>query len=283
MEDSDEADVFEGIVLADWPEHPFLIAKSDQVIRRQVRATGQWERELARFAAGLLLPGSRVVVGGGHIGLLAFQIWRERPDAEEIVVFEPDPLNAALLSLNVASWGPSPIRTMPIALSDRGGTLCLARNPVNSGDNRLWTTIPADLSAGGGDPELWNRQQIIAVALDDIWGDVPLDLLLLDTQGWEPEALKGAEHVLAAKRPVVIFEWWPRGLIERRVDLAAFLSWLENDLGMELNVVPLDGWSTWSQATHEAVADGDIGRITASLLADPDPTAYVELVARPTR
>lgn len=108
-----------------------------------------------------------------------------------------------------------------------------------------------------------------------------LDLVLLDTQGWEPEALRGAERLLITQRPIAVFEWWPRALVARGADIAAFLSWLEHDLEMTLGVVPPEASGFSNPSIHEAVEDGDIEGITELLLVDQDPAAYVELIASP--
>jgi FkbM family methyltransferase len=271
------AESLETISLAEFPDTPFLIAGRDQVIRKYVGATGQWEPGLAGYIASLLSRSAHVVIGGGHVGLLAFQLWRARPDVAEIVAFEPDSVNAALLATNILSWGDSPVCSMPLALGERSELLSLAQNPFNTGDNRLWDTIPADLHAGGGDPAIWPRQPVVCAALDHVWGDAPLDLIFLDAQGWEPDVLRGAERLLTTRKPVIVFEWWPRALVARGLDLDGFLGWLERDLGMTLGVVPPEASGFSNPAIHGAASD--IERITELLLSDPDPAAYVELVA----
>jgi len=272
----------DAVALAGHPETPFLIAHRDGVIRPEVGSSGHWEPGFAQYVATLLPRRAHVALGGGHVGLLAFQLWRARPDVAEVVAFEPEPVNAALLALNVLGWGSAPVRAVPIALGIDTEILTLAQNPLNTGDNRLWSTIPPDLHAGGGDPAAWPRQQTVVAALDDVWGDAPLDLILLDTQGWEPEVLRGAERVIRKRAPTLVFEWWPRALIARDLDPEAFLAWLEQDLGLHLGFVPPEA-SGFSNPSIHAAGRGDIRRMTELLLADEDPAAYVELVASPTR
>jgi FkbM family methyltransferase len=269
------------IHLGEFPDRPFLIAKSDQVIRQGVKANSRWEAGLASFVGAMLSPESRVVIAGGHVGLLAFELWQARPDIREIAVYEPDSVNAALLTLNVLTWGESPVHALPFALGARTELLDLARNPINTGDNRLWASIPADLDAGGGDPRHWPRQPVVSVALDEIWDADRLDLILLDAQGWEPDVLQGADELLRTRRPLVVFEWWPRALRARGFDLEALLSWFEDDLHMKLGVVPPEFSGFSNPAIHD-LAGEDIRQVTELLLEDPDHAAYVELVARPS-
>jgi FkbM family methyltransferase len=273
--------VLDLIHLSDHPDYPFLIARRDEVIRKSVRLRGEWESGFANYVASLLPRAPRIVIGGGHVGLIAFELWRARPDTVEIVEFEPDSVNSALLSMNVMSWGESPVRVLPVALGARTNIINLAQNPINTGDNRLWDAIPDELDAGGGDPARWPRQPVVCVALDDIWGDTPLDLILLDTQGWEPDVLRGAEHLLRSRRPLAVFEWWPRALTARGIDLEACLSWLERDLDLTIAIAPAEASGLSNPSIYPAVGESDIRRLTELLLEDPDPNAYAELVARP--
>ena len=168
----------------------------------------------------------------------AFQLWKERPDIAELVVFEPDGLNAGLLALNVWNWGDTPVRVMPVALGRTTGNIVLARNPSNTGDNRLWDKIPLSFARCG-----WWRSEGMGTAecrrrrtRRDWRGG--LDLLLLDTQGWEPDVLAGARRVILEERPTIVFEWWPQALAARGFDSFEVLSWLERDLRLRLEVVP---------------------------------------------
>lgn len=269
------------ILLHEHPNYPFLISSADQVIRCFVSENGYWEAGLVERIASLLPSRPRIVIGGGHIGLLAFQLWRARPEAVDILVFEPASVNAGLLSLNIFSWGRTPVRALPLALGARTQVLSLARNPVNSGDNRLWDRIPPDLDAGGGNPDEWTRERVVTVALDDVWNDSQLDLLLLDTQGWEPEALYGAKRVVQECRPLVVFEWWPQALAARGIDTDAFLSWAEHDLELTMEALPPEAAGFSNPDIRAAAAEGNIQHLTQLLLVDPDPTAYIELLAYP--
>ena len=256
----------EEIRLADFPEQPFLVPAHDQVIRRHVNLRGSWEPGLSAFIGALLPADPRVVIGGGHVGLSAFQLWRERPDVSELVVFEPDSVNAGLLALNVWSWGDNPVRVMPLALGRASGELTLSRNPANTGDSRLWQSNPA-----------WPSESVLVSALDDIWHG-PLDLLFLDVQGWEPDVLAGAERVIRDERPLLVFEWWPQGLAERGIDSFEVLAWLEGDLDLRVEIVPAEAGGI-HELMPEATEIRDVRELTQRLLDHPEQTIHAELFA----
>jgi hypothetical protein len=54
---------------------------------------------------------------------------------------------------------------MPLALGPEISEVTLARNPFNTGDNRLWAS---GLEAGGGDPAAWPTQHTVTVPLDEV-------------------------------------------------------------------------------------------------------------------
>jgi FkbM family methyltransferase len=259
----------EEIRLADFPDQPFLIAAHDQVIRRHVNERGTWEPGLAAFVGAFLPANPRVVIGGGHVGLSAFQLWRERPDISELVVFEPDSVNAGLLALNVWSWGENPVRVVPLGLGRASGELTLSQNPSNTGDNRLWQSDAP-----------WPRETVLVSALDDIWRG-RLDLLLLDTQGWEPDVLAGAERVIRDEKPLLVFEWWPQALATRGIDSFEVLAWLERDLRLRVEIVPADA-SGIHELLPDAVEIRDVRELTRRLLDHPEQTIHAELLARAT-
>jgi FkbM family methyltransferase len=261
---------FDEIRLSGSPDQRFLIAASDEMIRPYVGERGGWEPGLAEFLASLIPSQSRVVIGGGHVGLSAYQLWQARRDIAELVVFEPDAVNAGLLALNVSGWGPSPVRVMPLALGRGLGDLVLQRNRVNTGDNRLW----------GEEQE---PQHVVVVALDELWRG-RLDLLFLDTQGWEPEVLAGAERVIREQRPAVVFEWWAHGLKARGLEPNELLTWIERDLRLAVEVVPWAASGVHELLPTEARDIRDAREITRLLLEQPPEwDLSVELLGRPTR
>jgi len=263
---------FAEIHLAAFPQQPFLIAESDDVIRPYVQRTGAWEPGLWAFVASLLPPQARVVIGGAHVGLSAFQLWRARPDVAEILACEADAVNAGLLALNVRSWGTSPVRVLPIALGRRLERAALVRHPRNTGDHRLWSDEEG---------AAFERTDIVAASLDELWRG-PLDLLLLDTQGWEPDVLAGATRVVLEQRPTIVLEWWPHALKARGLEPEEILRWLERDLRLRVDVVPAAASGVNELMPSEAGSLGDVRELTELLLAQQDRlSAYAELVLRP--
>jgi hypothetical protein len=161
---------------------------------------------------------------------------------------------------------------MPMALGRGLEHATLVRNPRNTGDHRLW-----DDESG----RALERVDVVVASLDELWRG-PLDLLLLDTQGREPDVLAGATRVVLEKRPTIVLEWWPHALKARGFDLEEVLTWLERDLQLQIEVVPPEASGVNELMPDAARSMRDVRELTALLLAQQDRlSAYAELVLRP--
>ena len=101
-----------------------------------------------------------------------------------VFAFEPDPLNFALLKLNVRQNGYSDVTLVPKAVAARSERRQLFRNLANRGDHRIYASSDGRESV-----------DIETVALDEFFaGDPrPIDFIKMDIQGAEGEALAGMQ------------------------------------------------------------------------------------------
>lgn len=196
----------------------FFVATDDQVIGRNVFARGYWDLPNLRDAVVALreatsidpIAGRRVIEAGGNIGTTSVHMARTF-GAKDVLVFEPDPVNAQLLRLNAERNGVGDVvRVAGLGVSDVAGTMMLARSPHNSGDHR---TVPLGPTHPGGDLD---SVEVTTVDAHCAACDVPLDevgLLWVDVQGHEGHVLAGASSVLSRGVPLVV-ECTPRDLVD---------------------------------------------------------------------
>lgn len=141
---------------------------------------------VARTAARLiaaLAPGLRVCVqAGGHIGLWPRELAEK---FARVYTCEPEPANYACLLQNATSERIVPIQG---ALGDRPGWVSLANHNGKSG---MWRVVPGET---------------VPVYTVDAFELPVLDALVLDVEGWELPALRGAERTIARHKPLVWFE-----------------------------------------------------------------------------
>lgn len=105
-----------------------------------------------------------------------------------VYTFEPAPTNFACLTQNIAAT-PN-ISAFNHALSDTRRLVEMTRTKPRAG---MWEV------GGPGDT--------LAVTLDDFLGDIVVDALVLDIEGSELPAWRGAEKIITKYRPLLWFEF----------------------------------------------------------------------------
>lgn len=153
-------------------------------------------RLAAQVIAALAADHRGAVQAGGCIGLWPMAL---AAHFDRVVTCEPAPGNFAALTANIA--GVPAITAHACALGAEDGTTGLSRPKPNAG---LWRLD------GTGD--------IPVRRIDDLVGDQPIDALVLDVEGSEVLALRGAERTIAQTHPLI----W----VECTQHAAAITAWL---------------------------------------------------------
>ena len=180
--------------------------------------------ERALFEA-VIPSGATVLDIGGHIGVYTLAAARAVGPHGRVHVFEPLAQNLALLSTNVAVNGYGDRVTIhPCALSGRTETLSMGVSLTNTGGNTL---------KGTSDHQVAVRCR----RADDLLGEQGVDVVKLDIEGAEPEALAGAARILAASPDLMIFTEVNVGRLDSVEDYLASLK----DLGLDLSLLDEPG------------------------------------------
>jgi len=122
------------------------------------------------------------VQAGGNVG---YYVRMYADMFDQVISFEPDPLNFHCLQKNITS---SNVKAINACVGDSNGQLSLVRSKWNCGYVRV---------AGSG--------QIPTHRIDDLQLEV-CDLIHLDIEGYEYNALLGATSTMSRCSPVVAFE-----------------------------------------------------------------------------
>lgn len=197
-------------------------------VDRSLILTDSHETLTTRFINENLRPGETTVIAGAHIGYHVLQTARAVGPHGRVVAFEPEPQNLLLAREHITLNGfDSSVALLGHALGAAPGYVAMEAPPKdNTGEARLGT-IP-----GANAYRAW--VETLAAALARL--AVPaFDLLLLDVEGFERQALTG----LGDHRPrLMIIESDPRfhsRMAEPQADFFAFV----RSLGYELH--SLDG------------------------------------------
>ncbi len=170
------------------------------------------DRRFPAVLKRLLKKDSCCVDVGAHIGSFLSLLTKIAPTGRHIAI-EPITQKAAKLRRRFPNAD-----IFALAASDTNGTSAFEIDPIKSGYSHL---------AGRFDHSCI-VSEVETRRLDDILMDKCVDLIKLDVEGFELQALRGAAGVIARCRPPVIFECGPEyALKERNIsrgDLYAFLT-----------------------------------------------------------
>jgi FkbM family methyltransferase len=196
-------------VLADTQNGLLVVDPRDFGVASSLLRWGAYDWASISWLLPLLGPQSRIVFGGAHLGSLLVPI-SLRSGSHNIVAFEPAPGNHRLLKLNLALNGLMHVTVHQLALGDCEGSIRFTENPINTGNSRV--------SQAG---EVMVPVTTLDVALPSVlWPNT--DLFILDTEGFEVHAMRGAARTLAQTRYFYV-EYAPEQLAEQGSSTAQFL------------------------------------------------------------
>jgi FkbM family methyltransferase len=185
-------------ILANTRNGLLIVDPRDFSVSRSLLTRGAYDWTAIEWLCRILADNSRIVFVGAHIGALVVPI-ALKSGSRDIVAFEPSPTNHQLLSMNLALNGLQAIEVHRVAAGDAPGTVRFAHNPINSGNSRI---------SAAGDIEVQVKR------LDDVLESSPgIDMLVMDTEGFEVRAMRGAGATLR-RTGYFYVEYAPDQLVE---------------------------------------------------------------------
>lgn len=167
----------------------------DKGVELSLYQTGTYEKGTIQLLTELLKPGSTFLDIGANIGLMSAIASPLVGPGGKVLAVEANPKTLDILRHNLALNRCKNVEIFPVALGSENGRATLYENwDVNRGGASL-------LSQGdsqGIEVPVWR--------LDDILGDVAVDVLKIDVEGFELEVLKGGVELLKSQQPVLIIE-----------------------------------------------------------------------------
>ena len=163
--------------------YPFTVARHPQYNAPQVEAVAATSKALGRAVVAV-----DVGAAVGDTALLLFS----RLDArvlDELLCVEGDARFATLLRRNLAGRRATVFEAM---LSDEPGLV-----------GGLERTEHAGTASAVG------AEAVAATTLDALFGDRRVDVVKVDTDGFDGRIIAGGRRLLAEQRPTVLFEWHP--------------------------------------------------------------------------
>jgi len=178
----------------------FWYQENDTYIGQRV-ALDKYETYERKLMLRQVNSGSIVVDVGANIGYYTLLLAQK---CRKVYAIEPEKNNFEILAKNVAENNLDNVVLLNVAAGSRSETRRLVRDEDNFGNHRL--------SSGKGNI-------VEVVKLDEILKDEQkIDLIKIDTQGWEPEVIMGAIKIIARDSPTLFLEYWPEGIKEAGLD-----------------------------------------------------------------
>jgi FkbM family methyltransferase len=172
-------------------------------VSHSIASSGVWESFESELTWKSLRPGDCFIDIGANIGYFSALAAVRVGHAGQVVAFEPEQNNHALLATNAALNAHSNYTLHAVAASDSDGAGELFLNPENLGDHQIYAS--GDRAA----------QTILLRRIDSLLApQTVINLIKIDVQGAEQKAMAGMADSLArnASHLLLLLEFWPRGL-----------------------------------------------------------------------
>ncbi len=214
---------------------------------------GVYEETEARLFESSVRAGDVVVDIGGHIGYYTLLAARAAGPQGHVFAFEPERGNYALLTQNVQANGYANVTAINQAVMARSGELRIFVSAENAGDHHVYADSSEDRPS----------YAIQGSSLDDFFAGRPdnrVDVVKMDVQGAEPEALRGMLGVLEANANVLMFtELAPPSLAAAGSSAAAYVEALA-EAGFDLYVIDEEAGTVRPESAEQLAAAGGFGR-----------------------
>lgn len=192
-----------------------LVLNRDDAIVSGNIALGCYETYNLELFEKLLRPGMCVLDVGANIGLYSAIAARMVGTGGRVIAIEPEPTNCSFLRRTKERNGLANLTILQKAAGAESGETFLYLSSTNKADNRIF-----------GD-ESRAKIRVELTTLDSIVTDeqvTRVDVLKIDTQGFELHVARGMEKLLEANHDLVIMmEFWPWGIAHSGGDPAELL------------------------------------------------------------
>jgi FkbM family methyltransferase len=200
-------------IVAESKNGRLAVHVGDFNVSRALLENGEYDWPQITWLRQLLQPTSRLVFAGAHIGAVLIPL-AQLAAGGSIVAYEPSPRNFKLLTMNLGLNGIASVVSINAAVGERPGKIQFTENAINTGNSRV-------APAGG---EITVKLETLDRTLPADWNSI--DLIVMDTEGSEVAAMRGAQHTLAKTRNFYV-EFSPEQLREQGSSAMEFIETVE--------------------------------------------------------
>jgi FkbM family methyltransferase len=176
-------------------KYKFFYLENDKYIGQRI-ALEKYEPYETELILRQARVGDVVVDVGANIGYYTVLLADKVGKNGKVYAFEPDITNFEILVKNIKENKLKNVVVVNAAVGSKSGKLKLHKSKENFGDHKLY----------GKDKDI---EEVKIIKLDDYLADVKVDLMKIDTQGWEPEVIGGAMKIIKRDQPIMFIEYSP--------------------------------------------------------------------------
>lgn len=162
--------------------------------------TGKYEQTTTNLFLENVKTGNIVLDIGANNGYYSLLASKKIGKQGQVYAFEPDKNNLVLLRKNILLNKISNIKVFDVAVSDKIGTVQFSSDSIHTGKS----TIILDNKG--------NNQIVKCVALDTFFKKIKIDTIIMDIEGAEFLALKGAKKTFKNNNITLFFEYNPKSI-----------------------------------------------------------------------
>jgi len=182
---------------------PLLVHRDDTVMTRVLRDHGTWEAPETRFVMSSLRRGNTFLDVGANVGYFSVLAARNVGAGGLVIAVEPEARNLELLRANLERACRTSGATgtvLALAAHSEPCSLPLELDELNRGNHRL-------APGGGSGPVV--RCERLDDLLPEVLGGRLVDVIKVDVQGFEHEAITGLLQTVTAAPDIVIVSELP--------------------------------------------------------------------------
>lgn len=222
----------EDIQLVELDRFAMYLSSSDYAVGREILKSKTYEPNVTRILNERVRPGMTVLDVGANIGYHSLLMSVLVGEEGRCIAIEPNPSNVKLLLANKNLNKLEQLEILQAAAGNAWGVLQL--NPSYSNGVVSPVTVKSI-------QEITRQETVLSLKIDGILPpDVKVDVIKIDVEGSEFNALSGALRCIENDRPLIISEFMPGGLRGiSGVTPEEYLTFLTN-LGYHLAVLEAD-------------------------------------------
>jgi FkbM family methyltransferase len=186
----------------------------DPLLLHSFKHKGYWfygrarEQQTMRFFESVLGSNDTVVEVGGHIGYITLLFAKLVGEGGRVIVFEPGSNNLPYIRANVAPR--AQIELVEMAISHCNGVATFFEEGLTGQNNSLCADygVFRENQARAFDDSSYQAREVETITLDAFveQRNIVPQLIKIDIEGAELQALQGAEQTLRTIRPLVMVE-----------------------------------------------------------------------------